>query len=67
VGRGFAQAGYAAAAVAMPLFGHLFDLHRYSAAFWMAAAIPLAAYLGWLWLTKVGHALACPDHKDALE
>jgi ACS family hexuronate transporter-like MFS transporter len=54
-------------AVTMPLFGHLFDLHRYSEAFWIAAAIPLAGYLGWLALSKVGHALACPDHKDALE
>ena len=38
-------------AVTMPLFGHLFDLQRYSEAFWIAAAIPLAGYLGWLALS----------------
>jgi hypothetical protein len=50
----------------MPLFGHLFDLHRYSEAFWIAAAVPLAGYLGWLALSKVGHALACPDHPNSV-
>ena len=39
-------------AVTMPLFGHLFDVHRYSAAFWIATAIPLAGYLGWLGLSS---------------
>jgi ACS family hexuronate transporter-like MFS transporter len=37
-------------AVAMPLFGKLFDLHRYDDAFWIATAIPLAGYGGWRWL-----------------
>jgi hypothetical protein len=41
-------------AVTMPLFGHLFDVHRYSAAFWIATAIPLAGYLGWLALSSKG-------------
>jgi ACS family hexuronate transporter-like MFS transporter len=41
-------------AVTMPLFGHLFDVHRYSAAFWIAAAIPVAGYLGWLALSSRG-------------
>jgi ACS family hexuronate transporter-like MFS transporter len=41
-------------AVTMPLFGHLFDLHRYSAAFWIATAIPLAGYVGWLALSSRG-------------
>jgi ACS family hexuronate transporter-like MFS transporter len=42
----------AVVAVTMPLFGHLFDVHRYSAAFWIATAIPLAGYLGWLVLSR---------------
>jgi ACS family hexuronate transporter-like MFS transporter len=42
-------------AVTMPLFGHLFDLHRYSEAFWIAAAIPLVGYLGWLWLSRAAN------------
>jgi ACS family hexuronate transporter-like MFS transporter len=41
-------------AMTMPLFGHLFDLRRYSAAFWIAAAIPAAGYLGWLALSRRG-------------
>jgi len=41
-------------AVTMPLFGHLFDLHRYSAAFWIATAIPVAGYLGWLAISMRG-------------
>ena len=36
----------AVVAVTMPLFGHLFDLHRYSEAFWIAAAIPPAGLPG---------------------
>ena len=54
VGRGFAQAGYAeAAAATMPLFGHLFGLHPYSAAFWIGA-IRVAGYLGWMGLSARG-------------
>jgi len=34
-------------AVIMPFFGRLFDQHRYSPAFVIAAAIPVAGYLGW--------------------
>jgi ACS family hexuronate transporter-like MFS transporter len=56
----------AAVAVTMPLFGHLFDLHRYSTAFCIAATIGVAGYLGWLALSKVGHALACPDHPNSV-
>jgi ACS family hexuronate transporter-like MFS transporter len=42
-------------AVAMPLFGRLFDLHRYSVAFWIAAGVPVLGYAGWRWLSrKVG-------------
>jgi len=37
-------------ALMMPLFGRLFDLHRYGAAFVIAAAIPLFGFAGWLWL-----------------
>jgi ACS family hexuronate transporter-like MFS transporter len=42
----------AVVAVAMPLFGRLFDLHRYTAAFLIATAIPTAGYFGWLWLSR---------------
>ena len=38
-------------AVMMPLFGRLFDLHLYSTAFVIAAAIPLFGFAGWLWLS----------------
>jgi len=36
-----------AVAIVMPLFGRLFDLHRYPDAFWIATAIPIAGYAGW--------------------
>ncbi len=39
-------------AIMMPLFGRLFDLHRYDDAFWIAAAIPPAGYAGWRWLSR---------------
>jgi ACS family hexuronate transporter-like MFS transporter len=42
----------AAVALAMPVFGRLFDQRRYDAAFLLAAAIPLAGYAGWLALTR---------------
>jgi ACS family hexuronate transporter-like MFS transporter len=35
-------------ALVMPYFGRLFDQHRYSTAFWIAAAIPVFGFLGWL-------------------
>jgi hypothetical protein len=38
-------------AVMMPLFGRLFDLHLYSNAFVIAAAIPLFGFAGWLWFS----------------
>jgi ACS family hexuronate transporter-like MFS transporter len=34
-------------ALAMPYFGRLFDLHRYSAAFAIAAGVPVVGYAGW--------------------
>jgi len=34
-------------ALAMPVFGNLFDHHRYQAAFLLAAAIPVAGSLAW--------------------
>ena len=37
-------------ALAMPLFGRLFDLHSYAAAFRVATAVPLLGYCGWYWL-----------------
>ena len=39
-------------AIVMPLFGKLFDLHAYAAAFWIATAAGLCGYLGWLWLSR---------------
>lgn len=36
-----------AVAIAMPIFGRLFDLHSYGAAFAIAAAIPVAGFAGW--------------------
>jgi MFS transporter, ACS family, hexuronate transporter len=44
-------------AIAMPLFGRLFDQHRYAAAFWIASAIPVLGYCGWRWLS---HRAALP-------
>jgi hypothetical protein len=38
-------------AIAMPWFGRLFDHQRYATAFWMAAAVPIAGYFGWLLLS----------------
>jgi ACS family hexuronate transporter-like MFS transporter len=39
-------------AIAMPLFGRLFDLQRYSESFWIAAAVPLLGYSLWRILNK---------------
>ena len=39
-------------ALTMPWFGHMFDLHQYTSAFALAAAIPLFGYLGWLALSR---------------
>lgn len=36
-----------AVALGMPVFGGLFDQHRYQAAFLLAAAIPVAGSLAW--------------------
>jgi ACS family hexuronate transporter-like MFS transporter len=42
----------AVVAVMMPYFGRLFDLHRYSEAFWIAAAFPIAGAGVWLMLSQ---------------
>lgn len=42
----------AAVAITMPLFGRLFDQHRYEAAFLIAGLFPVAGYLGWLWISS---------------
>jgi predicted MFS family arabinose efflux permease len=42
----------AAVAVTMPVFGRLFDMHSYAAAFWIATAIPLCGFAGWLVLSR---------------
>ena len=38
----------AVVALAMPVFGRLFDQHRWQLAFTTAALIPIAGYLGWM-------------------
>jgi MFS transporter, ACS family, aldohexuronate transporter len=46
---GVASGAYGAGlAVLMPLFGRLFDLHRYNLAFALAALCPVLGYLCWL-------------------
>lgn len=45
-------------ALMMPLFGRFFDQHRYAVPFWIAAAIPVAGYFGWLLLAKNRPALS---------
>lgn len=42
----------AVVALTMPFFGSLFDQHRWDLAFLVATAIPVAGYLGWLWLAR---------------
>ena len=39
-------------ALTMPLFGRLFDQHRYQDAFLIAGLFPVAGYAGWLWLSS---------------
>jgi len=39
-------------AIAMPLFGRLFDRHDYSLAFWTATVIPVIGYAGWRRLSR---------------
>jgi MFS family permease len=41
----------AASTIFMPIFGKLFDMHRYEVAFVIAAAGPMVGYAVWLWLT----------------
>ena len=49
---GVASGSYGAGlAVLMPLFGRLFDLHRYNLAFGLAAVCPVLGYAGWRFLT----------------
>jgi ACS family hexuronate transporter-like MFS transporter len=38
--------------VMMPILGRLFDVHAYAAAFWIATAIPLCGFVGWLVLSR---------------
>lgn len=42
----------ATVAVIMPLFGRLFDLGRYDAAFALAAALPALGYAIWRWINR---------------
>jgi ACS family hexuronate transporter-like MFS transporter len=37
-------------ALTMPLFGKLFDLHRYDIAFGVAALLPAVGFAGWAWI-----------------
>ena len=36
----------------MPFFGRLFDQRRFDVAFLIAAAVPVAGYAGWMWLSR---------------
>ena len=36
----------------MPFFGRLFDQRRFPEAFLIAAVVPIAGYVGWLWLSR---------------
>ncbi len=47
-----AGAWSAVVAVLMPIFGRLFDGRHYAAAFWIAAAIPVAGYGLWFGLSR---------------
>jgi hypothetical protein len=38
----------------MPILGRLFDVHAYAAAFWIATAIPMCGFAGWLVLSREG-------------
>jgi MFS transporter, ACS family, hexuronate transporter len=38
----------------MPFFGRLFDQRNFTEAFLIAAAVPIAGYVGWLWLSRTG-------------
>jgi MFS transporter, ACS family, aldohexuronate transporter len=42
----------AAVALAMPVFGRLFDQSRYDTAFTLAAVVPLLGYAGWRWMDR---------------
>ena len=44
----------AVVAVMMPILGRLFDVHAYAAAFWIATAIPICGFVGWLVLSREG-------------
>jgi MFS transporter, ACS family, aldohexuronate transporter len=39
-------------AVAMPLFGRMFDQHHYAGAFWIATVVPVAGWAGWMLLSR---------------
>ena len=49
IGAGAWSAGVGLSA---PLFGRLFDQHRYDAAFAVAALFPVLGYCCWLWLDR---------------
>ena len=40
-------------ALAMPLFGRLFDRHRYDESFWIATAVPVLGFWGWKWFERI--------------
>ena len=47
-------------AIAMPLFGRLFDRHHYSEAFWIATAVPVVGWIGWTLLSDRRRPAAAP-------
>jgi ACS family hexuronate transporter-like MFS transporter len=48
-------------ALMMPVFGRLFDQHQYARPFWIATAIPVLGYFGWLFLGRNRQALSPPE------
>jgi ACS family hexuronate transporter-like MFS transporter len=58
---GFAAGSWSAlVALAMPLFGRLFDRHEYAPAFWIATAVSVVGWVGWMALTRSSGSRATP-------
>jgi MFS transporter, ACS family, aldohexuronate transporter len=50
----------AVVALAMPVFGRLFDQSRYDTAFALAAIFPLLGYAGWRWMDRMAVSVRQP-------
>ncbi|MBI1897360.1 MAG: MFS transporter [Acidobacteria bacterium] len=53
----------AVVAIVMPIFGRLFDQKDWQTAFLTAASFPVAGYLGWWLLDRLGHRAARPAER----